>query len=317
MIFDLKANDVSTITCIMSKCDIATSKFGQSFAKIILEDSSGKMNCVMWDNIHRLDNLKPGDVVQATILIETYNNSLQARIRNIEKASADNTDFAKLIKMSRFDVNTMVTEIIDLAKTIQDVWWSKLACYFYSDSDFLKVFRMHPAAKSMHHAYGGGLLQHTLHVAKLTDAVCSIYSNDPLDRDLAVTVALLHDIGKLHELQALPKHGYSVNGRFVGHVVESQNMIRDACSSIADFPDDKRDLICHCILAHHGELEYGSPKVPMCLEAMIVHYCDMIDSREDILISAVDENRASLQDDKFTPFVKGLNTSITTSELFE
>lgn len=317
MIKDLKTNDVITGIFVLTKREVGTTKNGQPYAKLCFEDASGTLNGVLWDKLFMLDPFNVGDIVQVSCVIESYNSALQAKVQGLSKPDPNQVDLSTLFPSSKYDVQQMLSEIIDLAKSIQDAWLSKLIHCFYSNSDFLKKLRNHPAAKSVHHAYSGGLLQHTLNVARLTDHACSIYTESRINRDLAVTVALLHDIGKLHELQPLPTHEYTMCGNLIGHVIESQNMVRDACNGIPEFPVELRDLMCHCILAHHGELEFGSPKVPMCTEALIVHCCDLLDSRVEICDKFYEANEKTLQQDRITPYCNALGTRLTASYLFE
>lgn len=313
MIKDLKVNDVITEIFLLTKCEKGTTKVGKAYGKLVLEDSTGTIPGVMWQNSHLLDSFSAGDIIKVNGVVDSYQDSLQINVTGVLLPEPEEVNMQNLMRSSKYDNATMFSEIISLAKSVQDPWWSKLIQYFYNDSDFLKQLRCHPAAVSVHHAYCGGLLQHTLNVAKLASTTASLYSE--LDRDLAVTVALLHDIGKLHEVQPLPVHDYYACGNFIGHVVESQNMVRDACHAIDDFPIDRMNLVCHCILAHHGQLDWGAPKIPVCAEAELVFCCDLLDSRVEQFISATDN--ATFNNEGFTEYNRYLGTRITSAKLFE
>lgn len=314
MIKDLKLNDVTSDDFLLSQCECITSGSGRQYGRVVLEDASGKMDGVLWDNVHLLNAFKSGDIVHAQIAINQYKGVLQAKIISMSHAETDSGILKKVIPTSPYDIDAMLLECIEFVKSINDEWLSKLVNYFYSDSAFLKKMRNHPAAANVHHAYSGGLLQHTLNVTRLVSGVAQVYPY--LNRELAITVALLHDIGKMQELNSLPAHTYTVNGNLIGHVVEGQNMVRDACNSISGFPADKRDLVCHCILSHHGQMEYGSPKIPAVLEAMVVNMCDLIDSRTEQYYQHCELNRTQLEADMFTPFNNYLGTRITDQALF-
>lgn len=313
MIKDFKVNDVITDIFILTKCEKGITKVGKAYGKLVLEDSTGTIQGVMWQNSHLLDQFSAGEIVKISGLIENYQDSLQINVTGVLKPDPDEVVMQNLMKTSKYDNATMFSEIIDLAKSVKDPWWSKLVQYFYNDSDFLKQLRCHPAAVSVHHAYCGGLLQHTLNVTKLVSKTAELYQE--IDRDLAVATALLHDIGKLHEIQTLPVHDYCACGNFIGHVVESQNMVRDACHAILDFPKKRMELICHCILAHHGQLEWGAPKLPSCAEAELVFCCDLLDSRIEQFVTATDN--ASFNGEGFTEYNRYLGTRITSAQLFE
>lgn len=312
MIKDFRLHDEITAEFLLDKCEIATSSAGKKYGRITLSDASGKIDSVMWNNVSQISDLKSGDIVHVQLLVESFNDALQGRIITIAKSAAEDIDLTKLLPSTRFDCNEMLAEVIEYAKGIKDVWLSKLVYKFYSDSEFLKKFRTHPAAVSIHHAYFGGLLQHTLNVTRLATLTARNY--DYVNTDLVTTVALLHDIGKLHEIASLPAHAFTANGNLLGHIVEGQNMIRDACASIPDFPDDKRDIVCHCILAHHGELEYGAPVKPAMVEAFIVSACDNIDAKAELFYSATQENK--FDDSGFTSKNFYLGTRITTPDTF-
>ncbi len=312
MICDLKENDIASDYFLLSNLEICSAKSGKQFGRITIEDASGKIQGVMWENTHQLTGLTSGDVVFAGFIVKMYKEQLQITVTSIKKADSDSVPMEKLIITSRFDNNEMLSELLDrYVSKIQDSWLLKLTQYFYMDSSFIKKFRDHPAASSIHHAYSGGLLQHTLNVTRLAAGVADNY--DFVNKDLTVTVALLHDIGKMNELQPLPAHGFTSTGNFIGHVVESQNMVRDACNAIAGFPETKKELVCHCILAHHGTTDFGSPKVPSVVEAVIVHLCDMIDSRTEIYHDAI---ASGLPNDGFTNFNTFANTRITDQSLY-
>lgn len=314
MIKDFHLNEVVSDYFLVNKCEIATSSAGKPYGRLVLEDASGTITAMMWDNVQQIQNLESGQIVHAQFLVSKYKDTPQAKITSISLADPANVSIDKLIATSQFNCDDMLSEIIEIAKTIEDPWYAKLVHYFYSDPSFLKRFRNHPAAVGIHHAYCGGLLQHTLFVTKNSRAVAANYDN--VSMDLVTTVALLHDIGKLHELQALPSHDFTNNGNFIGHVVEGQNMIRDACKDIDGFPDAKRDVVCHCILAHHGELEFGSPVKPSLIEAFIVNACDQIDAKSEIFAKHLNDNEAQLQKSGFTSKSSLLGVHITDSRLY-
>lgn len=308
MINDLKLHDTVCGDFILDNCEICTSKNNKQYGRVTISDASGTICGNMWSNYQQLLELHKGDIVRAHFSVESYLDVLQAKITYIAKQDSSDVKLDELIPASPYDCDNMLAEVIDIAKKIEDADLSRLVCFFFSDPAFLKQFRWHPAAATNHHNFIGGLLQHTLSVTKLAISVADLYGF--VCTDLVVTVSLLHDIGKLHELQSLPIHGRTMNGHLIGHVVESQNMVRDACQKLKDFPRDKMECVCHCILSHHGELEYGSPVKPKLVEGYIVHMCDNIDAHVEIFHRHLEENRRAL-DNGFTSINRLLGVNIT------
>lgn len=315
MIVDYSVRDVISDDFILDSCELSTSKTGAPYARLKLSDASGSIQAMKWKDTQQVHDLNPGDIVHANFTVEDYQGSLQANVSFIAKQTSPDVDLSKLIQSSKYDIDKMLTEIIELAKGVSDEWFSKLLQYFYSDPTFLKKFRWHPAAVRNHHNYMGGLLQHTLTVTKSAKQIAQLYSS--VNVDLVVTAALLHDIGKLHEIKSLPVHSISQYGSLIPHVIESQNMVREACASIEGFPDCKRDLVCHCLLSHHRLPEYGSPVAPKVIEAYIVHACDSLDAFVEIYAEHLESNKNQLDTNGFTPKNYLLGYSITDAALFE
>ena len=208
MIKDFHLNEVVSDYFLVNKCEIATSSAGKPYGRLVLEDASGTITAMMWDNVQQIQNLESGQIVHAQFLVSKYKDTPQAKITSISLADPANVSMDKLIATSQFNCDDMLSEIIEIAKTIEDTWYAKLVHYFYSDPSFLKRFRNHPAAVGVHHAYCGGLLQHTLFVTKNSRAVAANYDN--VSMDLVTTVALLHDIGKYVNLNDPGKNGYQL-----------------------------------------------------------------------------------------------------------
>jgi 3'-5' exoribonuclease len=182
---------------------------------------------------------------------------------------------------TELDVEKMWECTLDILSKVEDCWYVELLNKFVKDEDWVREFKQHAAAVKVHHAFIGGLLQHTLFVMRLCVSYAKIYH---LDYDLLITAAFLHDVGKLNEINEFPVNDYSEIGQMIGHVSEGAFIVRQACSEIEGFPEYKVNNLVHCILSHHGQLEFGSPKVPCIAEAIALHFADNTDSKLEIAL---------------------------------
>ena len=298
MIKDFKENDVINDIFLLTKREFANTSTGKVYGRATLSDASGSITAYMWDKYQQLEALAENSVVAVQATVTTFNSKLQLRLVGISECVDENVDYTKLLPSSEYDCDEMLAKLLNKAKSVQDPWLQKLLHYFFNDSTTLKKFKTHPGAVQFHHAFCGGLLQHSLSVAELSDYAASMYLF--VNRDLVVTTALLHDIGKLEEIQPLPAHDCTTNGSLIGHIVGGQNMVRAACNSIDGFPSQLREVVCHCILSHHEQLEWGSPMAPAIVEAAIVSMCDRLDARTQQYREAVTDPKVMFSTAGFT-----------------
>ena len=176
----------------------------------------------------------------------------------------------------------MYEELVGYVKSIKNPYLNKLAAgYFVDDPAFAKAFQFHSAAKSVHHGFVGGLLEHTLRVVKMCDYFAGFYKE--INRDLLLTAAMFHDIGKTKELSAFPENDYTDDGQLLGHIIIGSQMVKERIDTMTGFPKKLESELIHCILAHHGELEYGSPKKPALIEAMALNLADNADAKMETM----------------------------------
>ena len=192
--------------------------------------------------------------------ITSFQGNLQLNVKRVRKVQEGEYDPKDYLPVSKKDIKKMYDELLKFVASIKNPYLSKLAKSFFQDEAFAKAFRFHSAAKSVHHGFVGGLLEHTLSVVSLCDYYASRYPM--LNRDLLLTAAMFHDVGKLKELSVFPENDYTDDGQLLGHIIIGTEMISDRIKTIPDFPERLAAELKHCILAHHGELEYGSPKKP-------------------------------------------------------
>ncbi|MDX1775395.1 MAG: 3'-5' exoribonuclease YhaM family protein [Desulfobulbales bacterium] len=261
----------------------AETRSGSPYLMLTLMDRSGEIAGRLWENADAfLDVCAPGNLVQINGQAQAYRGSLQLKVDMARQVDEKETDIGLFLQSSAKNIGAMAGEITSLAETVQDPFYRQLLRKLLRDSSFAADFHRAPAAKSMHHAYLGGLLEHTLAVTQLAAMVCSFYPH--LDRDLLLAGALLHDIGKTRELsfQAYP-FDYTDRGRLVGHLVLGVEIIQDAVNAIPDFPPDHFTRLQHLILSHHGRHEFGSPTLPMFSEAFVLNFIDDLDAKLNYL----------------------------------
>ena len=268
---------------------IALTKSGKEYGNLLLQDKTGTIDGKIWD-LHSpgVSAFETMDYVQVEADVTLFQGSFQLNIKRIRKAAAGEYREVDYLPVSKKDINKMYQELMGYVRTLQDPYLSQLALGFFGDQKFAKAFSFHSAAKTVHHGFVGGLLEHTLNVLKLCDFYAANYPM--LKRDLLLTAAMFHDIGKLKELSVFPANDYTDDGQLLGHIIIGTEMGNDKIKTIAGFPPKLASELKHCILAHHGELEYGSPKKPALLEALALNFADNTDAKMETMIEALNAN---------------------------
>ena len=261
---------------------ILKTKAGKTYYSLLLQDRTGTLDGKIWELGNAIDEFDSMDFIMLDGTITSFQGSLQANIARVRKASEGEYDPAEYMPVSRYDIETMYTELVALIHTIKEPHLRALAegC-FVQDKEFAAQFKKHSAAKSVHHGFIGGLLEHTLSVTKLCDYFAAQY--DILDRDLLLTAAVFHDIGKVYELSSFPANEYTDEGQLLGHIFLGAEIVGNRIREIPGFPTLLANELRHCILAHHGELEYGSPKKPALAEALALNFADNADAKMETL----------------------------------
>lgn len=258
-------------------------KQGKPYLSLRLGDRSGSIEAKVWDDAERLEPLcEPTTVVGVRGRTSLYNERLQLTVQLLEPLEPEDGDLAYLLPASPRERATMERELEALIASVEDTALAILLRRCLGKGTALgRAFRAHPAAKRNHHAYVGGLLEHSVSVAAACDRLAAHYREQGfrVDRDLLVAGALLHDVGKLRELEAPPRLGYTTEGRLLGHIVLGIQMIAHEAAAIEDLPADRLLLLQHLIASHQGKPEWDSPKVPQLVEALILHYADDLDAK--------------------------------------
>ncbi|MDO5402533.1 MAG: HD domain-containing protein [Eubacteriales bacterium] len=266
----------------------ALTKAGKEYDNVILQDKTGQIDSKIWDlssgGIGDFDAL---DFVYAAGQVTSYNGALQFKIERIRRAEENEYIAADYIPCSRYGIEDMYGELMEYVKSIKNPFIKKLLTdFFVEDTAFISSFKNVSAAKTVHHGFSGGLLEHSLSVTRICVKMAENY--DYLNRDLLVACAMLHDAGKVKELSAFPKNDYTDEGNFIGHIVMGYEMVMEKIRRIEGFPEILASEIGHCILAHHGELEYGSPKKPSIAEALALSLADNMDAKMETMREVLD-----------------------------
>ena len=274
----------------------AVTKNGKPYENLILQDKTGTIDGKIWEpNSLGIDEFDPLDYIDVVGDVTSFQGSLQVSIKRARKAGEGEYDPGNYLPVSDKNVDTMYQELLGCAAQVKNPYLHRLLMSFFEeDEEFVRAFKGNSAAKTVHHGFIGGLLEHTLSVTKLCQYYCKTYPI--LNQDLLLTSAMLHDIGKTKELSPFPKNDYTDDGQLLGHIMIGAEMVHDKAREIPGFPEKLESEVKHCILAHHGELEYGSPKKPALAEAVALNLADNTDAKMETLTEIF--NGAGEQDRK-------------------
>lgn len=261
----------------------AETRNGKPYDTLILQDKTGTLDGKVWDpNSGGIADYDEMDFIEVFGEVTSYNHNLQLNIRQIRRAGEEEYVASDYMPISEKDPDQMYEALLGYMRQIENPCLRQVVeYYFVHDPAFIKKFKMHSAAKSVHHGFAGGLLEHTLSVVKFCEYMAGAYPI--LNRDLLYAAAICHDIGKTKELSPFPENDYTDDGQLLGHIVIGVEMVSDAVRAIPDFPELLASELKHCIVAHHGELEYGSPKKPELAEALALNFADCADAKMQTL----------------------------------
>lgn len=253
-------------------------KAGKNYLSLILQDKTGTVPAKVWELNVQIGEFDKGDFIKIDAQVTTFQGDIQLNVQRLRRSMEGEYDPKDYMPCTEKDIPAMFQEIQHWIDSLRDPHLKKLLCHFYrEDPELMARIQAHPAAKSVHHNFVGGYLEHVTSVTRLAEYLAGQYR--PVRRDLVVAAALLHDIGKLWEINPMPAGDYSTAGQLLGHIMIGYEEICKVISQIPGFPTKLAVELEHIILAHHGELEFGSPKVPMTMEAMIIHIADNADAK--------------------------------------
>lgn len=293
----------------------AMTKTGKEYENVILQDKTGSLDAKIWDpHSMGIDEFDALDYVEVNGDVTVFNGQTQLSIKRARKISETDVDPTNYLPCTNKNIDEMMMELTKFIAGVNNPYYKQvLTKLFIDNTEFAEVFKKHSAAKSVHHGFIGGLLEHTLSVAKMCDFFAKQYPI--LNRDLLMTSAICHDIGKVYELSDFPMNDYTDAGQLLGHIVMGSEMLGKIMDSIPDFPTKLKNELKHCILAHHGELEYGSPKKPALIEAMALNLADNADAKIETMTELLNSN-SSASSDQWLGYNRLLETNVRkTSEL--
>lgn len=306
--------DGQTVTTHFLVCEkeIRTTREGKAYLRLELGDATGRVEARMWDGFDRTAaSFERDDFVKVQARVESYRNKLQLAIEKIRRAEESEVDAADFFPHTKENVDEMYAKLLEVAASVKNPWLRQLLETVVGDPEIVPSLKRAPAAKIMHHAYFGGLLEHILSLCNLCRVVLSHYPE--ADPDLLLAGAVLHDLGKLKELSYERSLGYTDEGQLLGHILLEYEFVTKKMDAIEGFPPALKTLLQHMLISHHGQYEFGSPKLPMFREALMLHYLDDLDSKMAAIRSALDSSQG---EGNWTAFSGALERRILRAEQF-
>ena len=304
---ELQPNQVVTATLLVQHKEVRQKKSGEPYLSLTLGDRTGDIDARMWDNAAEvMDTFDRDDFLKVRGLLQVHQGRLQLTVHKLAKQTLETVDQTDFFPASARDPEEMFTELRSIVAGLGSAPLRALLESFADDPDVARRLKVAPAAKSVHHAFLGGLIEHVLSMCAIAKLLGAHYRD--IDLDLLLAGIILHDVGKIHELTYDRSFGYSTEGQLIGHIVIGLRMIDEKIRAIPDFPERLRTLLHHMILSHHGELEFGSPKVPLFPEALLLHHIDNMDSKMECMRAFIEKDR--LVDGCWTSYVSSLDRSV-------
>jgi len=271
-------NKVIISSFVVAVKQIKPRKTGEPYLALMLADRSGQIEAKMWDNVSDcIDRFDQDHFIKVKGLINKYNHRFQLTIHKLRRLEESEIDFTDYLPKTTKNIDELWNTLAEFVAGFQDLHLKALVQAFMTDPEIAAAYRNAPAAKALHHAYIGGLLDHVVSLFRSCDLVCRNYPQ--INRDLLLTGAFLHDIGKIHELTYNRSFSYTTRGQLLGQMIIELEMLKEKLALLPDFPERMKILIEHLIISHHGQYEFGSPKLPMFPEALMLHYLDDLDSK--------------------------------------
>ena len=306
-------NKIITSTFVVVTKQIKPKKSGEPYLALTLGDRSGQLEAKMWDNVEEvLEAFEQDDFLKIKGLINKYKQRFQLTVHKLRKLGDAEIDFADYLPKTTKDIDELWQTLTNFVAGFENPYLKALVQAFMADPEISAAYRNAPAAKTLHHAYIGGLLDHVVSLFRSCDLMCKNYPQ--INRDLLLTGAFLHDIGKIHELTYNRSFSYTTRGQLLGHMIIELEMLQAKLASLPGFPEELKTMVEHLIISHHGQYDFGSPKLPMFPEALMLHYLDDLDSKMEAM-RAQFEREASL-DSPWTSYNPSLGRPLLNTEKF-
>ncbi len=303
-VHELEPGQIVAEKFILSKKIMKEKKDGGTYSMLEFADRSGSIEGIAWDSMSEdIKKVSVGDFVFVTGNVNEYNERLQIVVNSICQVPETEIDPVDFLPRTDEDIDKVMAEIFEYKAKVVNPYLKNLLENFFKNEDFVKNFRLAPAAKRAHHAYLGGLAVHTRNTLRLMNSMHPVYPF--LNFDLLITSAILHDIGKIYEYSYKTKIDLSTRGKMLGHICISYEMVTTEIDKIPQFPEDLKIKLLHMIVSHHGEFEWGSPKLPAFPEALILHFIDNLDSKIDMMMNELKKNRGTEKEwSDYHPFLE-------------
>jgi 3'-5' exoribonuclease len=312
---DCAQHESQTITssfAVASK-QVKTKKNGELYLALSLADRTGQIQANMWDNVSdSINAFEQDDFVKVKGMVQKYNGRWQLTLHKVRKLGDAEIDYSDYLPKTSKDIEQLWRTVADFVESFENLWLKRLVQDFMADEAIATAYKNAPAAKTLHHAFVGGLLDHVVSLFTVCDLVARNYPQ--VNRDLLLTGAFLHDIGKIHELAYQRSISYTTKGQLLGHMIIELEMLHEKLSHIPGFPDELKILIEHLIISHHGQYDFGSPKLPMFPEALMLHYLDDLDSKIESMRAQFE--RESELDGAWTSYNASLGRPLLNTQKF-
>jgi 3'-5' exoribonuclease len=306
-------NKIVTSTFVVVAKQIKPKKTGEPYLALTLGDRSGQLEAKMWDNVEEvLEAFEQDDFLKVKGLINKYKQRFQLTIHKLRKLGDSEIEFADYLPKTTKDIDELWRTLSDFVSGFQNQYLKTLVQAFMADPEIAAAYRNAPAAKTLHHAYIGGLLDHVVSLFRSCDLISRNYPR--INRDLLLTGAFLHDIGKIHELTYNRSFSYTTKGQLLGHLIIELEMLQAKLIQVPGFPEELKTLVEHLIISHHGQYDFGSPKLPMFPEALMLHYLDDLDSKMEAMRAHFE--RESTLDGPWTSYNASLGRPLLNTEKF-
>ncbi len=309
---DLAADQIITTFFLVCEKEIRATREGKPFLRLELGDRTGTVEARMWDRFEdAAGQIARDDFVKVQARVDVYRNRPQLILDRLRRADPGEVDPADYFPHTAEDIEKLYGQLREFAASVQNAWLNRLLRGVIEDPELAPLLKRAPAAKAMHHAYLGGLLEHVVSLCGLCRAVAARYPE--VDSDLLMTGAILHDVGKTRELQYERSFHYTTEGQLLGHITTELEMITKQIDAIEGFPPHLKTLVQHMLLSHHGQYEFGSPKLPMFREALVLHYLDDLDSKLSSMRAAYSAEKG---EDEWTAWNAALDRRLLRADLY-
>ncbi|MCH7766312.1 MAG: HD domain-containing protein [Acidobacteria bacterium] len=308
-------NQVVTAFFLVQSKQVRSTRDGKPYLALRLSDRTGVVEARLWDGVEDVaGSVEQDDVVKVEAVVEPYRGQLQLKLRRLRRAQENEVDLADFLPATREDVAALYEELLEVARGVGNAHLRELLLAVLTDAELAPRLKRAPGAKTLHHAYLGGLLEHVVSLCRLCRLAAQHYPD--VDVDLLLTGAILHDLGKVYELSYERSFDYTTEGKLVGHIAIAVELVGRKMDAVAGFPRPLRTLVQHLLLSHHGRLEFGSPVTPRFREALLLHYLDDLDSKMEAIRGELASAEQSGRAGEWTDWNRALERPLLDREKF-